>query len=134
MDNSYGVYVSIRTIDGKLWSSSRETQAEVETDFANATEWLEGHGFLSQQVEVTHQNPNAGHVSDADALNNISSVLGPPEASGGSQGLGTPPAETFEKCRKCNIGTRNQWRPPGISKKTGKPYQGFYSCNNPSCR
>jgi hypothetical protein len=122
----FGVYISIRTIDGKLWSSNRETQAEVETDFANAQEWLEGHGFLGGTAaagQTVHQTPAAAVVSDAEGLANVSSILGAPETS-----------QTFETCRKCGVGIRDKWVPPGISKKTGKQYQGFYSCNNPSCR
>lgn len=124
MDTGYGVYVSIRSADGlRLWSSNRETQAELETDFENAKEWLD-KAFLApvdeaqavanvvQAFPTSPQAPSVGSVSTSPA----------PTATAPS-----PDGAGLEMCNICG-NPKSKWVPPGVSKKSGKPYQGFFSC------
>jgi len=46
-----------------------------------------------------------------------------PAGAGGSSESKAKPA-----CEIC--GTEKNWKGPGVSKKTGKPYNGFWSCPN----
>jgi len=48
--------------------------------------------------------------------------------------LGATPAQAsnFDVCPRCG-GLKDRWVEPGVSKKTGKPYPGFFGCSTPRC-
>ncbi len=123
MSEAYGIYVSIRNVDGVLVSSTRATVSEVMSD-------LEGlYDIMAEFSEI----------STKGATDNVSSILGTSSQSPQSYHNETEIAQTgpntnqFETCSKCGS-PKSKWVPPGTSSRTGKPYPGFFGCSNTSCR
>lgn len=45
---------------------------------------------------------------------------------------GTASEQAFQVCPACNA-LKDRWIKPGVSKRTGKAYKGFYGCPTPGC-
>lgn len=75
-------------------------------------------GGLISSVEVS-RTPAAPIAAPAHQQAPASPFAGQPAAA---------PAAPAQ--HTCACGTPMAFRPPGVSKKTGKPYPGFYSCAN----
>jgi len=120
-ENHYGVYVSLRTPGGLLWSSSRETWVEVQADVQDAfgEEYLDS--FVKQVLGEPVATSSLGSVTESQAVAAVQEQLG-------AEQDGDSPTPQFEKCDICG-GIKDQWKPPGIS-KAGKSYPGFFGCSN----
>ena len=139
-DSGYGVYVSIRNVDGALWSSSREewalTRTDLETafgeDFTNALVdslrkvFVKGQSNVVQLPVAAPAHPSAAPVIEVEANEEAAMAL--------AEEILAAPAEAeapgqFEPCEKCGQ-PKTEWRPPGVSKASGKKYPGFFGCPN----
>lgn len=131
-ETTYGVYVSIRTPEGLLWSSSRAEWVEVEKDLDAAF----GEGFgrslidslrkIHQQAEVIpfpRQQP-----SEAQALETVQRELGATPEPASAPEPQPQQQPQFEVCNICGT-LKDKWNPPGVS-KSGKRYPGFFGCPN----
>lgn len=129
MAEQYGVYVSIRATSGELWSSFRETTAEVEKDInlafgeGSAKKVLDKLvGSASVVADPTPSVPTA----DPPRVAASTAPASPPVET--SPTLSDIPNDGFEKCGDCGT-LKDVWKPPGVS-KAGKAYSGFWSCPN----
>lgn len=118
------IYVSKRTVSGWLFGVAGDTWAEVQADLTDifgeeavAAAVTEVVGGVANNLGEDHTPPP---TTDEVAIKRAENAL--------AEGT------KFETCRKCNVGIRDKWVPPGISTKTNKPYKGFFACNNPGCR
>ena len=115
-DTGYGIYVSVRNVDGVLVSTNRATVEEVLADIPGLNEIL-------AQFDTT--------ANVEQAMANVVSIMEPEVPSdyhNAHEIAATGPATNqFEPCNVCG-GPKNRWVAPGVSKKTGKPYPGFFGC------
>lgn len=141
-DLGNGVYVSFRTPEGALFSSSRETWAEAKADLIEmfGPEWVDAQVssivgvYTNNVVPLVPQDEAAQAEAIAEAFDGETLADTPlPSGDTPEQGVQQPPASTFTACEKCGA-TKDRWVPPGISKKSGKKYPGFYGCSNKNCR
>jgi hypothetical protein len=128
-DQDYGVYWSIKTMDGHLFSSFRATVAEVVDDiqvafgedFAKSS--LQRIRLAGTPTQVGFKPPSSLPVAEQLKMEFNAT---PAEETATS-------TESFESCKKCGS-LKDRWVPPGTSQKTGKKYSGFWGCSNPACR
>lgn len=144
-DSGYGVYVSIRNVDGALWSSSREewalTRTDLETafgeDFTNALVdslrkvFVKGQSNVVQLPVAAPAHPSAAPVIEVEASEEAAMALAEEILAAGSPVDVDAPSEQpqFEPCEKCGQ-PKTEWKPPGVSKTSGKKYPGFFGCPN----
>jgi hypothetical protein len=113
-----GVGISFRLPDGTLVWSKRDTWAEVTEDVAI----IFGPEAL---VTLNSTLPN----SFAPKSEPVPAPVDP----------GPPPTNpdpdspsNYTECAACGS-LKTKWVPPGVSKKTGRAYSGFYACTRPGC-
>lgn len=128
MPDDHGVYFSYRLPSGELFSSSRETVAELLGD----VELFFG--------ETTAKNLQSRMVREADngipkfeGTRNEAPVAGKEankvDFGGAEVSTDDFPEGGFEECDVCGT-VKDKWNPPGTSKRTGKTYPGFFGCPN----
>lgn len=124
MAEQYGVYVSLRATTGELWSSFRESTAEVEKDIDLAF----GEGAAKKILDKLGGSAPAASVPAVEAVRpaDPAPVSAPVETTAPT--LTDIPSDGFEKCSDCGT-LKDVWKPPGVS-KAGKAYSGFWSCPN----
>lgn len=134
-DNNYGVYISIRNTEGVLVSSSRATAEEVREDLPGLlsilAECADGPEPAAAEPVTSGYLPVAGGTTmgPEQVQYELNKPVVPPFVAPAA-----PTGGQFESCPKCHQGTKDKWVPPGISRKSGKHYPGFFGCNNPNCR
>lgn len=121
-----GVGVSYKLTDGTMVWVRRDTWAEVREDIGlmfgeEAFPRLESQlqrawGGFKATVHVA-EDP----LSEEEAVQTLKDELGATEHQA-----------SFESCKRCGA-TKDRWVPPGVSKKTGKSYPGFYGCPTSGC-
>lgn len=123
MAEQYGVYVSLKKPSGELWSSFRETTAEVEKDIDLAF----GEGSAKKVLDkLGVVGPATPAYSDTpDAPEHVPAAAPQPAVAPTVTDI---PSDGFESCSDCGT-LKDVWKPPGVS-KAGKPYSGFFSCPN----
>jgi hypothetical protein len=135
MSELTGVYVRLQNTKGVLWSSSRESQAEVEADLEVAfgeeitraiMESLKSGFTVNTTPPAAPQLVTvSGTVADLgvedEAVQRAEAIL--QQAS-----MPEEPQGQFESCNICGT-PKDQWKPPGIS-NAGKKYPGFFGCPN----
>ena len=119
-----GVGVSYKLSDGTMVWVRRDTYAELTKDIdiifgEGASDRLEAftHSAWAGQPTMTPQQVEQVFKQDQ------------PQAE---PTVVQEPQQTFETCPVCNS-TKDRWIPPGVSKRTGKAYSGFYGCPTPQC-
>lgn len=114
--------VSLKFDDGTIIVSNRPDYAEVIKDIdsacgSDAAERLKSimqDAWLAPEaVVVKFPGPDVESYEDVDV---------PLAENEGS----------FKTCPACGA-SKNRWVAPGVSKKTGRPYSGFYGCPTKNC-
>ena len=136
-DSPYGVYVSVRNVDGALWSSNRAEWAETLTDlntafgqeFADALIASLKKGLVKVVAPAPVAKLPVAVPDEGVALENVASILGvEPDEDAEQGGPLEDAAPQFEACNICGT-PKTDWKPPGVS-KAGKKYAGFFGCPN----
>jgi len=145
-DNQHGAYYSVRTPNGHLFSSSRATQEEVFADLAAAfgEEYADAVKADIKSMAITYGKESMGVVIPLPAQADVEAqavaaiggafdaTISDPQDAEVTTTVGQTTPQ-FDSCNKCNS-PKSKWVPAGVSKRTGKPYPGFFGCSNSSCR
>lgn len=116
-----GVGISYKLADGTMIWTRRDTWAEVQEDIR-----LIFGEEAEERLEAKLPAVWGGNAPPPQL-----SVV-PPMSEGEAIAEAAQENQAFEICPKCGA-YKNRWVEPGVSKKTGKPYPGFYGCSTPNC-
>lgn len=132
MDNSYGVYVRIQNANGVLFSSNRETWVEVAQDL----DMTFGEGYaaglvasLKGEVKVAVKPAAPATPAPIVVATEEPMTAAEVEAAFAEDEAEDTAESQFDLCEICGH-VKDKWNNPGISKRTGKKYPGFFGCPN----
>lgn len=117
-----GVGISFKLSDGTMVWARRDTYAELTEDIniilgEAGLEAIEG--LLQKAYTPVEQT-----MTPAEVERELRPAAPAIEESEGTT--------QYDVCPKCGE-LKNRWVPPGVSKKTQKPYNGFYGCPTSRC-
>ena len=119
-----GVGVSYKLADGTMVWARRDTYAELSED----VKVIFGEDALARLEEQTHRAWGGNKPpNNVVPMNMPESVMTATEVA-----AALAEEQTYETCPRCG-GVKDRWVEPGVSKKTGKPYPGFFGCSTPRC-
>jgi hypothetical protein len=116
-----GVGVSFKLPDGTIVWVHRDSWADVTMDIPV----MFGEGALERIEGLLQKAWGGGGGSGAPSA---------PAASPAPQEAAAPaPSDGFQLCPVHNI-PKDRWVPGGVSKRTNKPYSGFFGCSVEGCK
>lgn len=129
-----GCGISFKLPDQTMIWVKRDDWAEVIED----VRVIKGDAYVTQ-LETTLRGGGGGGApvsppqasAPQPAATPLAEQVLTPEAVAAELG-GTVSDQTFQVCPACGA-LKDRWIKPGTSKRTGKPYKGFYGCPTQGC-